>query len=82
MNCMDAVTLKLLEQWNAKFVAGWRETAEACAPFDVVEAVARRRCMANLIPECIEGCTAETCIGWRDWTFDAEAMIKAAREVE
>lgn len=78
----DSVVLKLIEQWDAKLVADWRETAEACAPFDNAEAVARRRCLSNAQFECNRDvvCTEATCDGWRDWLEDAAALVAVAKQ--
>lgn len=65
--------------------SNFRETAEAIAPYDTAEAVARRRCLANGIPECfgIKGmpcCTEATCSSWKEWLPHAEQIVALAKK--
>lgn len=61
----------------------FRETAEAIAPFDNAEAVARRMCFDNGIPECHgvkgPGCSVETCSGWKEWLSYAQEIVALVR---
>lgn len=61
----------------------FRESAEAIAPFDNAEAVARRMCLDNGIPECHghkwPACTETTCVGWKEWLPYAEQVVELVR---
>lgn len=62
----------------------FREDAEALAPFDSSEIVARRMCFNNGIPECHGSkgppCSVETCEGWREWLHYAEEITALVRD--
>lgn len=58
----------------------FRESAEAIAPFDNAEAVARRMCLDNGIPECA-ACSEATCEGWKEWLSYAEQVIALVRDL-
>lgn len=69
----------MLDTPHAERIVEAMRTLRELAPFDSIEGVARRMCVANGIPECaMSGCAAETCEHWKDWYADADAVCQIA----
>jgi hypothetical protein len=70
----------MLDTPNADLIRDAFERLKDLGPFDSVDAVARRMCVRNGIPECIaSGCTEATCEHAADWYADAQAVIEIAK---